>query len=531
MKRRGPRTEELILSFFRNEKVGGFSLRLGTRLAIFLSVVIVTVLSGYGYFHIRSRQDILVRKMKVEVKGIGETLRVSLEKLSLPREMEYVQNLIDAVEESEKTLSVIVYHPGKNIVFQSRTLGEGTEPYLELIKKSIQEGRPQEKFTFYKKYPFFSYTFPLKDNKGRNIGGVSVLQNTSDMEEDVRKAKESILVIILVLIGGTVTLVLSVTRRWIFLPISQLMDGIQNMAKGDLKTRIDLKRKDELFDLAQAFNQMAVDLRKAQERIVRDAESRLELERSLQQSEKLATIGQLSSGLAHEIGTPLNIISGRAELLKRRFEDQKEAQKNLDIIVQQSERITKIIQQLLGFVRKKNPKQIPIHVSAILENTLDFLDHQIQKQEVRVNKDLEDNLLLVKGDSDQLQQVFLNLILNAIQSMPKGGELHLSTHSKWCLREGMEEDQRRYVEVRVEDTGMGMQPEVLQKIFNPFYTTKDKGTGLGLTVSLGIVQDHEGWIDVKSELGEGSLFTVYLPVLEGEKKSVGSEASDFGRGR
>ena len=107
-----------------------FALKLGTKLAVFLSLVIITVLSGYGYFHILSRQDILVRKMKVEVRGIGETLRVSLEKILIPREMEYVQELIDAVEESEKILGVIVYHQGKNIVFRSRSLGEGIEPYL-----------------------------------------------------------------------------------------------------------------------------------------------------------------------------------------------------------------------------------------------------------------------------------------------------------------------------------------------------------------------------------------------------------------
>ena len=164
------------------------------------------------------------------------------------------------------------------------------------------------------------------------------------MEEDVRKAKWSIFLTVVILIGGTVVLVLFATRRWIVLPISRLMDGIKNMAKGDLNTRIELKKRGELSDLARAFNQMAVDLKEAQQRSIHQAESKFELERSLRRSEKLATLGQLSSGLAHEIGTPLNIISGRAELLRKKFEDQNEVRKNLDIIVQQAERITKIIQ-------------------------------------------------------------------------------------------------------------------------------------------------------------------------------------------
>jgi signal transduction histidine kinase len=496
-------------------------LRLGTKLTLYLSLIIILVLSGYGYFHILSRRDILIKKMEAEVRSIGMTLKVALEKISLPREMEYVQELVDAVEEHEKTLNVIVYHQGKDLIFRSRSLEVGIEPYLEMIKRSIREDRVQEEFGVYKKVPVFSYTFPLKDRRGKNIGGVSILQHTSFMEEDIKKAKWSIFITIILLIGGTVAMVLFVTRKWITLPISQLMEGIKNLAKGNLHSRIDLKRGDELSEVAQAFNQMAIDLRGAQERIIQEAETRLELERSLRQSEKLATIGQLASGLAHEIGTPLNIIGGRAEFAKRRLEDKEGVQTNLDIIVQQTERITKIIQQLLGFVRKKKPEQKTLEIHTLLETTLDFLGHQIQKQEVRVVKEISDHLPPVIGDPDQLQQVFLNLILNAVQSMPRGGTLRLSASSEWISKEGLEDGPRPYVEVCMEDTGMGMEREVMENIFNPFFTTKDTGTGLGLMVSQGIVHDHEGWIEVKSEVGKGSVFKVYLSSLPAFAESHG----------
>lgn len=494
-------------------------MRLGTKLALYLSLIIMIVLSGYGYFHILTRRDILTRKMKVEVRSIGRTLKVPLEKISLPREMEYVQELIDTIEEYEKTLGVIVYHQGRNLTFRSRSLGEGIEPYLVLIKKSIKEDLPQEEFRVYKKDPVFAYVFPLEDRNGKNIGGVAVLQYTSFMQKDVSGAEWSIFITILILIGGTVGFVLFGTRKWISEPISQLMGGVKNLAKGNFDTQFVLSRKDEISELAQAFNQMAVDLRKAQEQIIKEAETTIELERTLRQSEKLATIGQLASGLAHEIGTPLNIIGGRAELIKRKMKDREGEQKDLDIIIQQAERITKIIQQLLGFVRKKRPEQKGLNIKTLLETTLDFLDHQIQKQGVKVVKDLKDNLPIVTGDSDQLQQVFLNLFLNAIQAMPEGGTLRLSVLSKWISMEGLENDQRQYVEVCVEDTGVGMEKEVVETIFNPFFTTKeDKGTGLGLTVSQGIVQDHEGWIEVESEIGEGSQFRVYLPASERKVK-------------
>jgi signal transduction histidine kinase len=457
--------------------------------------------------------------MKVEVRSIGRTLKVSLEKVSLLDKMEHVQDLIDAVDEYERTLGVIAYHQGKNLILRSHSLGEGIEPFLDLIKRSIQEDRPQEEFGMYKKVAVFSYNFPLKDNRGRNIGGVSVLQHTSFMEEDIEKSNWSIFITIFVLIGGTVALILLSTRKWITRPISQLMDGIKNMAKGDLDTRINLKRGDELYELAQAFNQMAIDLKKAQEKIIQEAETRLELERGLRQSEKLATVGQLASGLAHEIGTPLNIISGRAELTKRKPDDKGGVQRNQDVILQQTERITKNMQQLLGFVRKKKPEQTNLTIATLLETTLDFLDHEIQKQKVKVIRELENNLPSVMGDPEQLQQVFSNLILNAIQSMSVGGELHLSTSSKWLSKEGLEDNQSLYVEVCVKDTGVGMAREVLENIFNPFFTTKDAGTGLGLMVTQGIIQDHEGWVEVNSEVGKGSTFKVYLPTLQGEVRN------------
>jgi two-component system NtrC family sensor kinase len=490
-------------------------LRLGTKLTLYLSLIIILVLSGYSYLDILSRREILIRKMKAEVRSTGRTLKVSLNAISLPGGMEYIQGLIDAVSEYERILGVIVYYQGGSLIFRSHSLEEGIEPYLDLIKGSIREDRPQEEFGAYKKVPIFSYAFPLKDRRGKNGGGVSILQRTSYMEEEIGKAKWNIFVMIFILIGVTIVLVILGTRKWITQPMFSLTDGIKNMAKGNLDIRVNLKSGGELSELAQAFNQMAVDLKKAQELIIQEADAKLELERSLRQSEKLATVGQLASGLAHEIGTPLNIIYGRAEMIKKRLKGEEGIQKNLEIIVHQTERITKIIQQLLGFARKKKPEQTALNISTILETAVDLLNHQIQKQGVEVVKDLRENLSPVVGDPDQLQQVFLNLILNAIQSMPEGGRLCLSVSSKKISKQGLECDLRQYVEVCVEDTGVGMEKEVIQNLFNPFFTTKDTGTGLGLMVTQGIVQDHEGWIDVGSEVGKGSIFKVYLPSWQG----------------
>ena len=499
-------------------------MRIGTKLPLYLSLIIILVLSGYGYFDILSRRDILTRKMKAEVRSTGQTLKVSLEKISPEEEKKYVQGLIDAVSKYERTLGVVVYFQKGNLLFRSHSLKEGIEPYLDLIHRSIQEGQPQENFGAYNHIPEFSYAFPLQEETGKSIGGVAILQPTSLLEKEIEKAKGSILLTIFMVIAGTVALVLWGTRKWVNQPISKMMEGIRNLAKGNLDQQIDLKMGGELSELAQAFNQMAVDLKKAQERIVLEAETKLELERSLRQSEKLATLGQLASGLAHEVGTPLNIIYGRAEFIQRKLEDKEGIQKNVNIILQQTERITRIIQQLLGMVRKKEPGYVALNIRTLLDATLDLLDHQIQKQRITLQKDWRDDLLPAKGDPDQLQQVFLNLILNAIQSMPEGGTLRLSTSSKRISREGLEENQRQdlqYLAICVEDTGVGMEREVLQNLFTPFFTMKAAGTGLGLMVSQGIVRDHEGWIEVESEVGKGSRFKVYLPFWPGEVKDGG----------
>jgi two-component system, NtrC family, sensor kinase len=500
-------------------------LRLGTKLALSLLVIIILVLSGHGYFQILSRRDILVRMMKVEVEAIGKTLRVSLEEHTPLGEKEFVKAIIDAVDEYEKTLGVVVFLEGEGLLFRSRSLNEGIDSYVELIKRSIHEDRTLEGFGVYKKDPVFSYTLPFKDNTGRILGGISILQHTSFVEDDIRKAEWNIFITIFILTAATVGMILLVTRRWITSPISQLMDGIRKLSSGNLNTHIVLKRRDEFSALARTFNQLAVNLKTAQEKIIQEAESRLQLERDLRQSEKLATVGQLASGLAHDIGTPLNIISGRAELVKRRLDENEENQKDLNVIVQQTEKITKIIQQLLGFVRKKKPEQKPLNVGLVLETTLEFFDYLIQKQGIKVVKEVVTPLPPVTGDLDQLNQVFSNLFLNAMQAMPEGGMLRLSVSKKWISKAGLSKSECPYIEVSIEDTGVGMEKDVLMKIFDPFFTTKeeDKGTGLGLTVSQGIVEDHEGWIEVESEIGKGSVFRVYLPSFE-EVQSEGERS-------
>jgi signal transduction histidine kinase len=244
-----------------------------------------------------------------------------------------------------------------------------------------------------------------------------------------------------------------------------------------------------------------------------DITEKLQLEHQIRRAEKLAAVGQLVSGLAHEIGTPLGVIGGRAEYMLRKIPQEDPIRENLTRIITQIDRITKIVNQLLSFARKKPPEVRSVRLVPILQDVLSLLEHQTQKQGISISLDFFETLPEALVDPDQIQQVFLNLILNAIQSMPQGGSLKVRLSQTIPRRDREDPLQDHYLKIQFSDTGFGIPEENLNRIFDPFFTTKDvgKGTGLGLTTSFNIVKNHGGWIDVRSRIQEGSIFCIYLP--------------------
>ncbi len=292
--------------------------------------------------------------------------------------------------------------------------------------------------------------------------------------------------------------------------------------------------------MAERFNEMTGSLRDAREQILAGVDGKLALEARLRHSEKLATIGQLAAGIAHEVGTPLAVIGGRARQMEKKADSPVDVAKNAGIIAVQTQRITKIIQQLLDFARRPASVRRRVDLSRVAQDCLDFLEHQLVTSRVTATLRgfaidstrtdgsaavlLPPESPLVLADSDQLQQVCLNLCVNAIQAMPQGGTLELSTRAMVRRRPGLDAaDPGRYVVLEVADTGVGIPLEDRERIFEPFYSTKpsnqgikDGGTGLGLAVSVGIVKDHDGWIDLDSRPSGGTIFRVFLPAAEPE---------------
>jgi len=236
----------------------------------------------------------------------------------------------------------------------------------------------------------------------------------------------------------------------------------------------------------------------------RDIGERKRLQEQLRKTERIAELGTLASGMAHEIGTPMNVILGRAEYLMDRVKEEP-IKKGLQTIVAQVERITRVMNQLLAFARRKPPERGPLDLKTIVENSVELFEERLAASRVQVEMSLDQCCRKVQADIDQMNQVLINLIMNAIHAMPEGGTLRIGLAPA-----------REMVCLTVADTGHGIPSEGLKKIYEPFFTTKEfgKGTGLGLTVVKGIIEEHQGSIEVQSEPEKGTTFTILLPAYE-----------------
>jgi two-component system NtrC family sensor kinase len=300
-------------------------------------------------------------------------------------------------------------------------------------------------------------------------------------------------------------------------PLNRLVEKTVRVGTGDFKGDLALPGKEELSDLADALNDMCRHLDDAREAVRRETEARIETLEQLRHAERLATLGRLSSGLAHELGTPLNVVAGRAKIIATEDLDREEIVSFSKTIMDQADRMTKIIRQLLDFARRRSSEKTRVDMGQLARQVVDLLDVTARKSGTSLF--LEGNLEppTASVDRGQMQQVLINLIMNGIQAMPEGGNVVVRLSVEKVQHPSAKDHPRKsHLAIAVEDEGEGIPRENIRIIFDPFFTTKGvgKGTGLGLSIAYGIVEENGGWIDVQSEPGNGSRFTVYLPLEE-----------------
>lgn len=269
-----------------------------------------------------------------------------------------------------------------------------------------------------------------------------------------------------------------------------------------------VRKNGEEFPLEVSVSKCRIEGRLVYTFIIFDITERKNLEQQVLQSAKLAAVGELVSGVTHEVNNPLAVVLGYSEMLLQEHEGDEELSKIIRIIYNESERARKVIQNLLSFARQHNPDKEQVFVNSIIDNTLSLADYELRKHGVKVEKNYESKLPAIHADPNQLQQVFLNLIINAqhaISDHKKSGNIRIST--------SIAPDGKHNL-VCIEDDGPGIPEKIKEKIFDPFFTTKPvgKGTGLGLSVSFGIIDKHSGEMTVESEEGSGTKFLIKLPV-------------------
>lgn len=315
----------------------------------------------------------------------------------------------------------------------------------------------------------------------------------------------------LAVLCAAITLV--VATRFIGRPVRMLVEHARQIASGNFGRRLVVRQHDEIGDLVTEMNAMSAELESSNDKLRRETKKRLDALEQLRHADRLTTVGKLASGLAHELGTPLNVVHGYGKLVQAREGVDEEVRHNAEIIVAQAEKMTRLVRQLLDFARRKGPKKERTDLTTLARRVASVLEPAARKKSVLLEVGAAEEMF-VDADAGMIEQVLTNLVFNALQASDRGARpIQIGVARVDDLPAPHPSSGGPFVLVTVRDHGCGIAEDDLPRIFEPFFTTKDvgEGTGLGLSVSHGIIQDHGGLILAESVPGESTVFSVYLP--------------------
>lgn len=348
--------------------------------------------------------------------------------------------------------------------------------------------------------------------KGLPRGALEFTRSTAQEEAFVRSEREGQFLTSAVLVLVYVLVATSLGRRWVGAPIEALIAHARRVGAGDFAPSTEpILQRDEIGVLAGEMARMSESLETTRQRAEQERAARLEVQAQLRHADRLAAVGRLAATLIHEVGTPLNVVSGRARMIADGDVEGPELVESARRIHEQATRIASTMRGLLDYARQQAAVRERLQLASLAVSTVSLLGPLARV--ARVELVTAGEPVEVEVDGDQLGQVLVNLITNAIQALPGGGTVSVSTGTRRAVRPG-ETEERRWAVLSVRDGGIGIAESDVEKIFQPFYTTKPagEGTGLGLNVCKTIVEAHGGWIGVESAVGQGTTFTVHLPL-------------------
>ena len=483
---------------------------MGLRPRVILIVMIPALLATGVHGALRARQERaqLLSEYQYNLALTAKAIQIAVENALRDRQWSDIGHLVSQMVERQDAIERIrVFDREGAPVFASSTDKTADVVPLDTLRRVVATGLPEEKAERGATQAFVSIVVPVRGRSGSVDGAMEIVGLTTGMNRRLRAALVDVLVRLAVLLAVTVGLTAFVLQRQVLRPLASLAEGIQRLGRGEPGVTLAVTRRDELGQVAQQFNEMVEHLQDARRRLLAESERALALEQQARQAGALAVAGKLAVALAHEVGTPLNIISARAEFVLRGAATDDPDREDLEAIVGQIDRISRIISSLLDAVRPQAPKLEPTAVTQVIRDLWPLLGLAARQRTVTLVERVEPDLPLVRADASQLQQVLINLVINALEATSADGTVTVSARP--APRDG-----RAGVALAVTDTGTGIAPELHARIFESFFSTKPRGqgTGLGLAISRDIVRAHGGDIHLESSPGAGSTFTVWLPV-------------------
>jgi len=485
---------------------------MGLQLRVVLVLMIPTVMALGTHGAIRVRQELaqVLQEDRQNLEVTARAIQIAVENALRDRQLIDARRLLtDMVERQTLIDRIRLFDRDVQPLLVSNPLAIGEAVPRAALRQVIEAGRPE---IFYQAGPpsYFFYLAPLRAPTGFQ-GSLEIVRLASAVDRRRRDTILDVVVrlgILMVVIVATTVLAM---QRQVLRPLAKLSQALRRFGREQSAVPLPVTRRDELGQVAEAFNEMAQQLEAARGRLQTEAERVVELEQQVRRAATLAVAGRLASALAHEVGTPLNIISGRAEGLLKTLGPAHPAGEDLKAIIGQIDRISRTINSLLDTVRPRRPELRPTLLADVLDPLLPLLGHAARHRGVTLQAAVAPELPALQADVGQLQQVLINLVVNALEATAAEGRVTVrATRGSRGIADG--------VAIAVADTGTGVAPEHLPRLFEPFFTTKPRGqgTGLGLPICREIVRGHGGDIGVDTAVGRGTTVTAWIPAAKGE---------------
>jgi two-component system, NtrC family, sensor kinase len=523
------------------------NLRLKVSLYLILALIPAVVL--LPYLIVRHQEEHLQEEIARHVTQIAEVIVKSTRYAMLVNQREIAEKIIEDVGRQPGIERVRVLTKDGTIIHSKRraetgfSVNQQDEPCVRCHQtaKPLQKVSDEQRWRIYQDASgrrLLAAMEPIRNEPScanaschehpasqSVLGVVDIAYSLDEIDATLQRHARIILAISVVTILAVAAVVGYVMRRLIYQPLSDLNAGAKRISGGDLDHHIPVRSEDELGHVATSFNQMS-DALKATLHELKELVQTLEqkvaertrelraAEAEIAQGEKLASIGQLAAGIAHELNNPLTGVLTFTSLLRKKLSDGSTDADDLDLVIRETKRCASIIRRLLDFAREKVPTKGFIALNPLIEEVVRFVDRPATLQNIEIRTELDPALPQVWGDADLIKQVVLNIVVNATQAIADNGRIVVRTRRVAAAKGAP--DAPPMVEIAISDNGCGIPEANLQRIFDPFFTTKEvgKGTGLGLSVSYGIVKAHGGAIKVESVVGEGTTFRVQLPTAD-----------------